>query len=120
MLNAFMVLIIPTTAAAHVLHALRAIIWNLPMYKLNFMDPLGVRTATMLADNVLTIDRSGLGSLWKLHGNITWLLYGVVFAVSVMIIVKSPITEKISWLGKAGLIISVALYIASFYIKINI
>ena len=90
------------------------------MYKLNFMDPLGVRTATMLADNVLTIDRSGLGSLWKLHGNITWLLYGVVFAVSVMIIVKSPITEKISWLGKAGLIISVALYIASFYIKINI
>ncbi len=120
MLNAFMVLAIPTTAAAHMLHALRGIIWNLPKYKLNFMDPLGVRTAKMLADKTLTIDHSWLGPLWKLHDNIMGLLYGAVFAVSVMIIVKSPITEKIGWLGKAGLIISVALYIASFYIKINI
>ena len=120
MLNAFMALVIPTTAAAHMLHAFRGIIWNLPKYKLNFMDPLGVRTATMLADKVLTIDQSWLGPLWRLHGNITGLLYGTVFAVSVMIIVKSPITEKISWVGKAALIISVALYIASFYIKINI
>ena len=114
-----MVLTIPTTAAAHMLHALRGIIWNLPKYKLNFMDPLGVRTARMLADKTLTIDHSWLGPLWKLHGNIMGLLYGAVFVVSVMIIVKSPLTEKIGRLGKAGLIISVALYITSFYIKIN-
>jgi len=61
MLNAFMVLLIPTTAAAHMLHAFRGIIWNWPFYKLNFRDPLGVITATKLADKSLLIDHSGMG-----------------------------------------------------------
>lgn len=61
MLNAFMVLLIPTTAAAHMLHAFRGIIWNWPVYKLNFIDPLGVRTATMLAAETLVIDRERIG-----------------------------------------------------------
>ncbi len=118
MLNAFMILLIPTTAAAHMLHAFRGIIWNWPVYKYNFIDPLGVRTATMLADKTLVIDRSGMGAAWKLLGNTTGLLYGVVFAASVAIIMKSPLTEEIDWKGKVLLVLSVALYIASFYFKV--
>jgi len=116
MLNAFMVLLIPTTAAAHMLHAFRATIWNWPLYTLNFLDPLGIQTATMLAEKTLVIDRSGLGPAWRLFGNTTWLLYGFVFAASVAIIFKSPVTEKIGRAGKMALVISVAAYIASFYI----
>ena len=118
MLNAFMVLLIPTTAAAHMLHAFRGIIWNWPLFKLNFLDPLGVRTATMLAEKTLAIDRSRMGPAWELLGTTTWLLYGAVFAVSVIIILKSPLTVSINRTGKLMLIISVALYIASFYIKV--
>ena len=116
MLNAFMVLLIPTTAAAHMLHAFRGIIWNWPFYKLIFLDPLGIQTATMLAEKTLVIDRSGLGPAWRLFGNTTWLLYSFVFAASVAIIFKSPVTEKIGRAGKMALVISVAAYIASFYI----
>lgn len=118
MLNAFMVLLIPTTAAAHMLHAFRGVIWNWPVYKLNFLDPLGVRTATMLAEKTMVIDRSGLGPAWRLLGTTTGLLYGAVFAVSVAIILKSPLTENINRTGKLFLILSVASYIASFYIKV--
>jgi len=118
MLNAFMVLLIPTTAAAHMLHAFRGVIWNWPFYKLNFQDPLGVRTATLLAEKTLVIDHSGLGSAWNLLGTTTGLLYGAVFAVSAVIILKSPLTESINRTGKLFLILSVASYIASFYIKI--
>ncbi len=118
MLNAFMVLLIPTTAAAHLLHAFRGVIWNWPVYKLNFIDPLGVHTATLLAEKTMVIDRSGLGPAWSLLGTTTWLLYGIVFAVSVVIILKSPLTENIKRTGKLFLILSVASYIASFYIKI--
>lgn len=118
MLNAFMVLLIPITAAAHMLHAFRGIIWNWPLYPLNFHDPLGVRTATMLAEKTLVINRSGLGPAWQLLGTTTGLLYGAVFAVSVMIILKSPLTGNINRAGKLMLIASMALYIASFYIKV--
>ncbi len=115
MLNAFMVLLIPTTAAAHMLHAFRGIIWNWPVYKLNFIDPLGVRTATMLAEETLVIDRSGLGPAWRLHDITTGLLYGAVFAASVAIILKSPLTEKIGRAGKMMLIIGVLSHIVSYY-----
>ena len=118
MLNAFMVLLIPTTAAAHMLHAFRGVIWNWPVYKLNFLDPLGVRTATLLAEKTMVIDRSGLGLARSLLGTTSWLLYGIVFAVSVVIILKSPVTGNINRTGKLFLILSVASYIASFYIKI--
>ena len=118
MLNAFMVLLIPTTAAAHMLHAFRGVIWNWPVYKLNFLDPLGVRTATMLAEETMIIDRSGLGPAWSLLGTTSGLLYGAVFAVSAVIILKSPLTENINRTGKLLLILSIASYIASFYIKI--
>jgi polyferredoxin len=118
MLNAFMVLLIPVTAAAHMLHAFRGIIWNWPVYPLNFLDPLGIRTATMLAEKTLIIDRSGLGPAWHLLGITTWVLYGIVIIVSVLIIIKSPLTKGITLVGKGMLIISVALYIASFYIKV--
>ena len=118
MLNAFMVLLIPTTAAAHMLHAFRGVIWNGPVYKLNFLDPLGVHTATLLAENKMVIDRSGLGPAWNLLGTTSWLLYGIVFAASVVIILKSSLTENIKRTGKLFLILSVASYIASFYIKI--
>ena len=118
MLNAFMVLLIPTTAAAHMLHAFRGVIWNWPIYKLNFLDPLGVRTATMLAEQTMVIDRNGLGPAWSLLGTTSGLLYGAVFAVSAVIIFKSPLTENINRTGKLFLILSVASYIASFYIKI--
>jgi len=115
MLNAFMVLLIPTTAAAHMLHAFRGIIWNWPVYKLNFLDPLGIRTAIMLADKVITIDRNGLEPAWRLLGITSGFLYGIAFAASVAIILKSPLTEKISRTGKFFLALSAALYIASFY-----
>ncbi len=118
MLNAFMVLLIPVTAAAHMLHAFRGIIWNWPMYPLNFQDPPGIRTATMLAEKTLIIDRSGLGPAWQVLGTATWILYAVAFGVSTWIIVKSPLTEKLSPAGKGILIISVALYIAGFYITV--
>ena len=118
MLNAFMVLLIPTTAAAHMLHAFRGIIWNWPFYKLNFLDPLGVRTATMLAEKSLHIDHSKLEPAYRLLGITTGLLYGAVFAVSVVIILRSPLTENINQTGKLLLIISVASYIASFYYKV--
>ncbi|MEA3478331.1 MAG: 4Fe-4S binding protein [Bacteroidota bacterium] len=118
MLNIFMVLLIPTTAAAHMLHAFRGVIWNWPLYKLNFQDPLGVRTATLLAEKTLSIDRSGLGPAWELLGITTGLLYGAVFAVSVAIILKSPLTEHITRTGRLMLILSVASYIASFYMKV--
>ena len=91
---------------------------NWPVYKLNFLDPLGVRTATLLAENSMVIDRSGLGPAWSMLGTTSWLLYGIVFAVSVVIILKSPLTESINRTGKLFLILSVASYIASFYIKI--
>ena len=107
-----------TTAAAHLLHAFRGVIWNWPVYKLNFIDPLGVHTATLLAEKTMVIDRSGLGPAWSLLGTTSWLLYGIVFAVSVVIIVKSPVTGNINRTGKLFLILSVASYIASFYIKI--
>jgi polyferredoxin len=118
MINAFMVLLIPTTAAAHMLHAFRAVIWNWPVYKYNFMDPLGIRTATMLAEKTLIIDHSGMDPAWILFGKITWLLYSISFAASVAIILKSPLTEKISRTGKLFLILSVASYIASFFFPI--
>jgi len=118
MLNAFMVLLIPTTAAAHMLHAFRGVIWNWPVYKLNFQDPLGVQTATMLAEKTIAIDRSGLGPAWNLLGTTSWLLYGAVFVVSIVIILKSPLTRDINHMGKLFLVCSVASYIASFYIKI--
>ena len=118
MLNAFMVLLIPTTAAAHMLHAFRGVIWNWPVYKLNFQDPLGIRTATLLAEKAMVIDRSGLGPAWSLLGTTSWLLYGAVFVVSVGIILKSPLTGNINQTGKLFLIFSIASYIASFYIKI--
>ena len=118
MLNAFMVLLIPTTAAAHMLHAFRGVIWNWPMYKLNFQDPLGLRTATMLAEKTIVIDRNGLGPAWSLLGTSSWLLYGAVFIVSFVIILKSPLTKDIHQIGKLFLVLSVASYIASFYIKI--
>ena len=91
---------------------------NWPVYKLNFLDPLGVRTATLLAENSMVIDRSGLGPAWSMLGTTSWLLYGIVFVVSVVIILKSPLTESINRTGKLFLILSVASYIASFYIKI--
>ena len=91
---------------------------NWPVYKLNFLDPLGVRTATLLAENSMVIDRSGLGLAWSMIGTTSWLLYGIVFTVSVVIILKSPLTESINRTGKLFLILSVASYIASFYIKI--
>jgi len=119
MLNAFMVLLIPITAAAHMLHAFRGIIWNWPVYKYNFTDPIGIRTATMLAEKTLVIDRSGMNSAWSLYGNMTGLLYGIAFAACVAIIVESPLTEKIGKTGKFFLILSVAAYITSFYIKIR-
>ncbi|VAW19307.1 hypothetical protein MNBD_BACTEROID01-186, partial [hydrothermal vent metagenome] len=118
MLNTFMVLLIPTTVAAHMLHAFRGIIWNWPLYKLNFLDPLGIRTATLLAEKTLVIDRSRLNPEWRLLGTTTNLLYEAVFAVSVMIILKNPLTESINRTGKLMLILSVASYIASFYIKV--
>ena len=118
MLNAFMVLLIPTTAAAHMLHAFRGIIWNWPVLKFNLSDPLGVRTATMLADKALSIDRSGLGPAWALLGHTTGLLYGAIFAASAAIILRSPLTEEIGRAGKLLLILSAASYIASFYIRI--
>lgn len=118
MLNAFMVLLIPTTAVAHMLHAFRAMIWNWPVFKLNYLDPLGVRTANMLAEKTMIIDRTGLGPAWRLFGTTTGLLHGAVFVVSVVIILKSPLTENINRTGKLFLILSVASYIASFYIKV--
>ena len=118
MLNAFMVLLIPVTAAAHMLHAFRGIIWNWPVLKFNFSDPLGVRTATMLADKALSIDRSGLGPAWELLGHATGLLYGAIFAASVAIILRSPLTEEIGPAGKVLLILSVGAYIASFYVPL--
>ncbi len=118
MFNAFMVLLIPTTAAAHMLHAFRGVIWNWPMYKLNFQDPLGLQTATMLAEKTIVIDRNGLGPAWSLLGTSSWLLYGAVFIVSFVIILKSPLTKDIHQIGKLFLVLSVASYIASFYIKI--
>ena len=119
MLNAFMVLLIPITAAAHMLHAFRGIIWNWPVYKYNFMDPIGIHTATKLMEKTLVIDRSGMSSAWNLYGNMTGLLYGIAFAACVAIIVKSPLTEKIGKTGKFFLILSAAAYIASFYIKVK-
>lgn len=118
MLNAFMVLLIPTTATAHMLHAFRGVIWNWPVYRLNFQDPPGVRTATMLAEKTMVIDRSGLGPAWHLLGTMAGLMYGAVFAVSVVIILKSPLTGNINRTGKLFLILSAASYIASFYIKL--
>ena len=118
MLNAFMVLLIPITAAAHMLHAFRGVIWNWPFYKLNFQDPLGVNTARMLAEKSLHIDHSKLEPAYRLLGTTTGLLYGAVFAVSVVIILKSPLTENINRTGKLLLILSMASYIASFYFKI--
>lgn len=118
MLNAFMVLLIPTTAAAHLLHAFRGIIWNWPIYRLNFIDPFGIRTATMLAEKKLIIDHSKLDWAYRILGNTTGLLYGAIFAVSVVIILKSPLTENINKAGKLLLTLSVASYIASFYIKV--
>lgn len=118
MLNAFMVLLIPITAAAHMLHAFRGIIWNWPVYPLNFHDPIGIRMATMLAEKTLVIDRSGLGPAWQLLGTSTWILFALTFAVSVWIIIRSPLTEKINRPGKWMLIISMALFVASFYIHV--
>lgn len=119
MLNAFMVLLIPVTAAAHILHAFRGTIWNWPFFRFNFQDPMGVHTAILLAEKKLVIDHSsGFGPAWKLLGTTTGLLFGAVFVVSVVIILKSPITENISRTGKLMLILSVASYIASFYIKV--
>ena len=118
MLNAFMILLIPVTATTHILHAFRGTIWNWPLFKLNFQDPLGVHTATMLAEKTLIIDRSGMAQVWNLLGTTTGLLYGAVFVVSVVIILKSPITRNINRTGKLMLILSVASYIASFYIKV--
>jgi len=119
MLNAFMVLLIPVTGAAHLLHAVRGLIYNAPVWKFAFSDPSGVRVATMLTDNILALDRSVLASAWKVHGAVTGLLYGAVFAVSVLIILESPLTEKVGRAGKAALILSVASYIAGFYFKIR-
>jgi polyferredoxin len=118
MLNAFMIMLIPVTAAAHMLHAFRGIIWNWPVYPFNFRDPLGVRTATMLAEKTLVIDHGSMGPAWQLLGTVTWMLYTLVFIVSVWIIFKSPVTEQINRPGKWMLVISTALYIASFYIKV--
>ncbi len=119
MLNAFMVLLIPITAAAHMLHAFRGIIWNWPVYKYNFMDPIGIHTATKLVEKTLVIDRGGMSSAWNLYGDMTGLLYGIAFVACVAIIVKSPLTEKIGKTGKFFLILSAAAYIASFYIKVK-
>ena len=120
MLNAFMVLLIPVTGAAHALHAFSGLIYNAPVWKFALSDPTGINVATMLTDNILTIDRSILAPAWRVHGITTGLLYGAIFAVSVLIIQKSPLTEKVGQAGKAALILSVASYIASFYIRIRL
>ena len=120
MLQDFMVILIPTTGAAHMLHAFRGLIYNAPVWKFALSDPLGVHVATMLANNNLIIDRIVLAPAWKILGAITYLLYGAILVVSIVIILKSPITDKITRAGKIALIISVASYIASFYIKIKV
>lgn len=89
MLNAFMVLLIPITAAAHMLHAVRGINYNLPVYKYNFTDPIGIRTARMLAEKTLVIKRNWSGIEYTLLNNMTGILYGIVFAACVAIIAKS-------------------------------
>lgn len=118
MLNAFVVLLIPMTAAAHMLHAFRAMIWNWPVLEYNLSDPIGVRTATMLANKTLSIDRSGLGPAWGVLGHSADLLYGAIFAVSVAIILRSPLTEEIGPAGKLPLALSVAAYTASFSVRV--
>lgn len=119
MLNAFMVLLIPVTAAAHMLHAFSGINYNLPVYKYNFTDPIGIRTATMLAEKTLVIKRNWSGIEYTLLNNSKGILYGIAFAACVAIIVKSPLTEKIGLTGKFFLILSVVAYITSFYMKIR-
>jgi len=115
-LQAFMVLLIPVTAVAHALHGWRGLIYNSPYWEFHLSDPLGIRTATLLTEGVLKLNPGALSSARNWYAHVVDFLHGAVFALSVMIISRSRVVERISPVGKLALLLGVISYIASFYV----
>jgi len=113
-LQAFAVLLIPITAVAHALHAWRGLIYNSPYWKFHLSDPLGIRTATLLTDKAVQLGSGPLSPAGSWYGHMVDFLHGAVFALCVMIISKSRVTERISPVSKLALLLGVISYIASF------
>jgi polyferredoxin len=117
MLNAFLVLLIPVNAVAHVLHSFNGIIWNWPFIRLNIADPIGISTAVMMRSKLLEIDWTQIEPALRLKSYATPLLYALVFAGSLAVIILSPVTARLNLKEKWLLVISLILYQTSFFIK---
>ena len=92
----------------------------MPYWEFHLSDPWGIRTATLLTDGVLKLNRGALSSAGNWYGHMVDLLHGAVFALCVMIISRSLAIERISPVGKLALLLGVISYIASFYVRIKL
>lgn len=118
-LQAFMVLLIPMTAVAHALHSWRGLIYNSPYWEFHLVDPLGIRTATLLVDKVVELGPGVLAPALHWYGKMVNFLHGAVLLLSVIIISKGRVTERLSPVGKLALLVGVISYIASFSIRVK-
>jgi ferredoxin len=110
----FALLLLPTTAAAHLIKAILKMTSRIPYWPHALSDPAGVETARKILDKTLVPDQSVPNSLQGVTTFVMAVLLLLALVATLLIFCKSPAVKKLNAAAKVALLLGTLTYWSIF------